>query len=615
MGKFTDKMAQKVRPAWQGKYMDYKVLDTQLEVIANQPAKMHAQGDFHFKKATEQQLKTVNSFFEEKFAELENSLKSGSLKPETNTPEGWAALADKKAIELKHLEEYANLNYEGFQKILVKHDKIMEVKMLSAFMLDLDHNPTSFWKRCQQLRELVNLISGLYEKAGRYERFEPVNESTNKDVSYWIPQSNVFEVFVRMSAKLPIHDNNTNFTYIFLENDEMKTYAKRVLSTGDSVTGKVPGIVAERENDSFKNHVCAIERSEGFKKERCEINETDIDQVLKGKSVPIVNSNESSEKFLKEICNELTSQKLKPFTSSRYTRTFFKNSRDNKLEISVDSNIAFIKEFHIKDWNWGTHAGRVPDDNEISDFPFAVVRVRVRNYGIPKWIDDLVTEGLMKEVPHFSKFIHSCVLFASNKITAHPHWVEENPEFSFLSKQDEEEDYRAQEVEVEVGRTQPKPESSSNQQKQIQVQQQPTPTRGGSGGSGGFLSSLFSRSRVAPVIKGPPPKADPKAFLANERTYLNWNQQAITLGTFGIALFSVSNSSSPYAGLGLVFLAIIVLFYNQYQFRRRWRLLQNKAQPLQFLDPYGPFFLTTLLVLTFSTALVLDMDNVTSAEL
>jgi len=124
----------------------------------------------------------------------------------------------------------------------------------------------------------------------------------------------------------------------------------------------------------------------------------------------------------------------------------------------------------------------------------------------------------------------------------------------------------------------------------------------------GIFSFFFPTPKEGPNMKE---KYDPKAFMANERTCLNWNQQAITLGTFGIALFSLSKKqSAAYGGIFLVFLAILVLFYNQIKYKKRWNLLETKGSGLLFLDSFGPLALTILLGCSFIIIIIIKAVSI-----
>jgi hypothetical protein len=144
--------------------------------------------------AVEDQLKIVNMFFEKKLQDLQHSLDPLFAKPANPTRQGWIQSADELAIRLAQLEGYACksflgkkitricvlnqivseythiliivstfglclcaflstvLNYEGFRKILKKHDKNCQVPMMQSFLIDLQHNEHSFWKQSEQLR-------------------------------------------------------------------------------------------------------------------------------------------------------------------------------------------------------------------------------------------------------------------------------------------------------------------------------------------------------------------------------------------------------------------------------------------------------------------------------
>ncbi|KNZ59724.1 hypothetical protein VP01_1674g2 [Puccinia sorghi] len=73
------------------------------------------------------------------------------------------------------------------------------------------------------------------------------------------------------------------------------------------------------------------------------------------------------------------------------------------------------------------------------------------------------------------------------------------------------------------------------------------------------------------------PRIEPKVWLANERTWLNWCRTGVLLGTFGVALIN----SSPSAGarlMGSVYAAIAVgtISYGLHLYTKRNRLISQK---------------------------------------
>eukprot|EP00301_Raphidiophrys_heterophryoidea_P016173 c2568_g1_i1.p1 GENE.c2568_g1_i1~~c2568_g1_i1.p1 ORF type:complete len:640 (-),score=181.92 c2568_g1_i1:93-2012(-) len=626
MTKFGELITDKIRPGWEGYYVDYESLKKMLYVISSAPPLEHAKGGYQFKKAVEQQLGQVNQFFDERLTKLEESLNPSHAKPASLAKDGWAVTADERAKDVIELEEYAYLNYEAFRKILKKHDKMLNANLLHSFMIDLDHNEASFWKKSRRLRQCVDGVSGLYGRGGRYDNLAVVSlegpqavgelhdfseggvkkSFVRKNHKYWLPRHKLLHLLVRLSAQLPLYyfSNNaedTQTTSVYLDNDNCDMYARR-LRREDGAT-----LIRYRvygPNRPSHDGTCFVERKTHHekiyggtsKKERYQISEGDVGAAIGGEHVTLINAGKSDEQLQQEVTDEITAKQLRPFTTTKYRRTVFQIPTDDRLRISVDSGLAFTKEFDIQDWNWHKHLGRVPAPDEYYEFPYAVLELKLRDVEMPAWFGALIDGNLVTEVPKFSKFLHSVVTFRRSQVPELPYWIEENPaDFGFLFANATSGPNVGADHSIETANA-----SNKNNNNDAAV-------AGGSWFSRMFPNrySKFGQKQVSGG--GRPMKLDPKAFMANERTLLNWNQQAITLCTFGVALLSItSKPGASLAGLMMVLTGILLLIYSQAQYIRRWNLLRNRASGLAFMDAFGPLLLTIFLVLTFSLAVIFE---------
>eukprot|EP00300_Choanocystis_sp_HF-7_P021499 c20787_g14_i1.p1 GENE.c20787_g14_i1~~c20787_g14_i1.p1 ORF type:complete len:589 (+),score=124.15 c20787_g14_i1:45-1811(+) len=542
--------------------------------------------------------------------------------------------AQEKAKEITDMEEHAYLNYEGFRKILKKHDKMLEVKMLDSFMLDLDHNEISFWKKSKKLRRCVDLVSALYQRGGKYETLNVVSVEPNagdadfseggvkksfirKNYKYWVPRYRLLDLLTRLSEHLPLYyftqqseDTATPdpmTTSVYLDNERLEIFANRIRREDGAILirYRVYGDTRpSRDGTAFVERKTHYEKSYGgqSKKERFQIAEPDVDASMGAQIVELQNPGKSDALLQNEIAETIRSLNLRPVVTTRYRRTVFQMSSDDRLRISIDSSLSFTKEHHITDWNWYQHLGRIPAPDEIYEFPYAVLELKVRDIEVPAWFTALVADNLVIEVPKFSKFVHGVCSFRGSHVPEIPYWIEERrSEFEFLFSED----------------TPPQPPTSKMAHLRLDSDDlSSTPIALAQVKQRGFLAKLFPNKYDKMVDNdgvivrqktggGRPQKSDPKSFMANERTFLNWNQQAITLCTFGVALVSLGEDNSAFvAGLMMVIVGIMVLLYGQYQYYRRWTMLRDKANGLLFLDARGPLFLTACLVATFTLAIL-----------
>ncbi|EKX42841.1 hypothetical protein GUITHDRAFT_40360, partial [Guillardia theta CCMP2712] len=107
-------------------------------------------------------------------------------------------------------------------------------------------------------------------------------------------------------------------------------------------------------------------------------------------------------------------------------------------------------------------------------------------------------------------------------------------------------------------------------------------------------------------------RVEPKTFLANERTFLNWLSMSVTLGSIASALVAFGKANSSQAGAiqimsnVLVITAICFCVYAMNTFFWRRRRIRRKDEG-SFDDPYGPLALATVLTISLATTFVCSL--------
>jgi len=164
-------------------------------------------------------------------------------------------------------------------------------------------------------------------------------------------------------------------------------------------------------------------------------------QIQKLKSRSGENSNEvkSYEENVKLVQDFIKENELQPVLRASYTRTAFQIPGDNRIRISLDTNLAFIREDAIdtdrpcrdpEDW----HRKDIDDagleypyksvrKGEVSRFPFALLEIKTKGQKGYEWINDLTNSHLVKEAPRFSKFVHGIASLFEDYVNAFPFWL------------------------------------------------------------------------------------------------------------------------------------------------------------------------------------------------
>lgn len=159
-------------------------------------------------------------------------------------------------------------------------------------------------------------------------------------------------------------------------------------------------------------------------------------------------------------------RKLTPVLRANYVRTAFQKPADDRVRISIDTDLAFIREDTLdksrpcRDPNeW--HRTDIDNSNmkypfqninqsEVSKFPYAVLEIKLKEDGNrkrPSWIEDLMGSHLVHPTPRFSKFVHGVASLFDDYVNNLPFWlgdletdIRKDPQKAF----EEEEQRRAQ---------------------------------------------------------------------------------------------------------------------------------------------------------------------------
>jgi len=140
---------------------------------------------------------------------------------------------------------------------------------------------------------------------------------------------------------------------------------------------------------------------------------------------------------------------LQPCMRSMYTRTVFQMPGDDRLKITIDSDILFIREDAFDserpvrnpdEWHRTDIDSNVKNPfsmlrkGEYYKFPYSAMEVKIAssiinnpNSKTMRWVRDLANGHLAKEVPNFSKFIQgiSSLFLENDNLEILPFWLPE----------------------------------------------------------------------------------------------------------------------------------------------------------------------------------------------
>ncbi|ODV86173.1 hypothetical protein CANARDRAFT_6669 [[Candida] arabinofermentans NRRL YB-2248] len=189
---------------------------------------------------------------------------------------------------------------------------------------------------------------------------------------------------------------------------------------------------------------------------------------LEKKGLPAESIDKSASNF-KELQEFIRKNDLQPSLRTVHTRTAFQMPGDDRVRISIDSDIIFIREDSFneerpirnpKEWHRMDIDSAIDDPysllrkGEFSKFPYSVMEIKIANsiFNNPSsktlaWVNDLSNGHLVKEVPNFSKFIQgiSSLFLEDDNLDILPFWLPEleydirkNPEQAYNDSKNKE---------------------------------------------------------------------------------------------------------------------------------------------------------------------------------
>ena len=168
------------------------------------------------------------------------------------------------------------------------------------------------------------------------------------------------------------------------------------------------------------------------------------------------------EALVKDLQAFIRDNDLQPMMRAVYSRSAFQIPGDDSIRVSLDTNLAFIREdaldperpcrdtddWHRKDIDQPNMEWPFPSihKGEIHRFPYALLEIKVLDTIPPKnvkWIYDLMNSHLVSKALKFSKFVHGVSTLYEDHVNTLPYSLGEmdkdirkNPETAWQNEQE-----------------------------------------------------------------------------------------------------------------------------------------------------------------------------------
>ena len=414
---------------------------------------------------------------------------------------------DDFTSEVKELKKFSSINYTGFLKIVKKHDRKRGDRYRVRPMMQMSLAQRPFNSE-QGYSPLLNKLSIMYfairerldDDAQAPLDLEVPAETRNGERytahKFWVHPENLLEVKTLILRRLPclvyseksakeLDGNDAPaITSLYFDGPKFELYSNKVNRESESSTLRLrwygqlsdrPEIFVEEKfsDGSGSSHESRFNIKDKYVKPLIdgEYSTEKAVQKMERLGQPADQISDFKNTVTK-IENAVTQKSLSPVLRANYKRTAFQKPADDRVRISIDHDLAFIREDTVdsqrpcrdpKDW----HRAEIDSDNmtypfksinqsEVSRFPFAVLEVKLKEDGSrkrPGWIQDLMASHLVHPCPRFSKFVHGIACLFEDYVNNLPFWLsdlETDIRKDPLAAFDEEEQRRARRADDEM---------------------------------------------------------------------------------------------------------------------------------------------------------------------
>lgn len=526
--RFGKTLSSSIYPPWKDKYIDYAKLKKLLREDESSP---EGRDDSNWTETDEEdfvneltntQLEKVYQHQVETFNSLRDRTTACESKLQPTTGDADSANDDEKkkiaketlkeldsiSKEITELKKFSRVNYTGFLKAAKKHDRKRGRKYRVRPILQVRLAQTPF--NTEDYSPLLYRLSTMYTWSRQIlEGEDPTKESSTsvrpRDTytahKFWVHQDNLLEVKTYLLRRLPVlvynpqsmkvvdaSQKDPTITSIYFDNDKFDLYQEKVDKAEESGslrlrwTGQLddkPEILIEKK---------IVNEKTGSRDIRLPIKEKNIKSFLAGENKLEKQVQKLEERLgadseevknfkntVEEIQEFVKDKRLEPLIRATYTRTAFQIPGDDRIRVSLDTNLALIREDALdqdrpcrdpEDW----HRSDIDSQRlefpystikkgEISRFEHAILEIKVKDTKSMEnnsFLNDLMSSHLVTEAPKFSKFVHGVAELFEDHVNSFPFWlstletdIRRDPETAFQEEQDKQ--AKKAEDEIAVG--------------------------------------------------------------------------------------------------------------------------------------------------------------------
>ncbi|KAJ2959451.1 hypothetical protein NQZ79_g5094 [Umbelopsis isabellina] len=475
--KYGAELQDNVFAPWRLSYIAYDVLKMELK---NRQLNhdWNDQDEADFIQLFDNEMNKVYDFISAKMREVEarityceRTISTFQKNPSMSSEANWQIMDDaltEVLFDVNDLAKFTRVNYIGFHKIVKKHDKWTGRSLQQHFIeaarakpLDKQRFDVAF-VFISSLHDLCRLRgqprNGDSAAGGDQNAFE---RATSK---YWIHPDNITEVKAIIMLHLPVlifnkdkkfEASDSAISSVYFDNPDFDLYTGRLQRDEGAEAIRfrwygpyeTPNIFIER-----KTHHASWLNGASIK-DRFPLKEGKVNSYVAGDHTPETIINDMKEKGITDeetinnvnfistgIQNSIKEKSLSPICRVFYNRTAFQLPGDQRLRLSLDSDMTFIREDDMdgverrKNHNWRRTDAKINfpfsdlPEKDVYKFPYAVLETKLQTHlgqEPPHWLTTLLDSHLVHEVPRFSKYLHGASYFYQDRLPLLPWWLSE----------------------------------------------------------------------------------------------------------------------------------------------------------------------------------------------
>ncbi|KAI8359843.1 VTC domain-containing protein [Choanephora cucurbitarum] len=475
--KFAQELNQNIFPPWRLSYVAYDILKQELKSRQLEHGWTSRDED-DFVDLLDNELSKVYDFVNAKLSEIdarilycERTIQTLKKNPTMNSQRNYKIMDEALTdvlFDVNDLSKFTRINYTAIQKILKKHDRWTGLDLKQEYVAKLREKPLDK----QRFDVAIVYISALHDICRNNGEQSPGNSASGGDqnaferatAKYWIHPDNVTEVKAIIMLHLPVLVFNKEKKYesedsavssVYFDNSDLDLYTGRLQrdEMAEAIRFRWYGPCHTKDIFVERKTHHATWMNGASVKDRFRIREDQVNAFVSGEFTAdqIVEEMQAKGKSSADVIKDthfissgvqksLQEKNLEPVLRVFYNRTAFQLPNSQKLRLSLDTDLTFVREDHFDETqrrrnnNWRrTDVGidspfEYLPEKEILRFPYAVLETKLQTHlgqEPPAWLTSLIESHLVHEVPRFSKYLHGASHFYTSRLALLPWWLSE----------------------------------------------------------------------------------------------------------------------------------------------------------------------------------------------